>query len=65
MPQPPPIPSELEEGVVDELTRSAKEHHREVVSDESGRTLTVTLHEVRSSVASCCPARIGPNENKR
>ncbi|CAM9274113.1 unnamed protein product [Ectocarpus sp. 12 AP-2014] len=49
IPQPPPIPSELQEGVVDELTRPAKEHQRQVVSDESGRTLTVTLHEVTES----------------
>ncbi|CAB1120065.1 unnamed protein product [Ectocarpus sp. CCAP 1310/34] len=49
IPQPPPIPSELQEGVVDELTRPAKGHQREVVSDESGRTLTVTLHEVTES----------------
>ncbi|CAM9910369.1 unnamed protein product [Ectocarpus sp. 4 AP-2014] len=46
MPQPPPIPSELQESGVDELTRPAKEHQREVVSDECGRTLAVTLHEV-------------------
>ncbi|CAM9390338.1 unnamed protein product [Ectocarpus fasciculatus] len=49
MPQPPPIPSELQEGIVDELTRPVKEPQREVVSDESGRTLTVTLHEVMES----------------
>lgn len=40
------MPTELQEDA-EEAIRLAKERQREVVSDESGRTLTVTLHEVR------------------
>lgn len=41
----PPVPPELQEDA-EESTRLAKERQRDVVSDESGRTLAVTLHEV-------------------
>lgn len=44
--EPPSVPSELQENA-DDAKHAAKERQPDVVSDESGRTLAVTLHEVR------------------
>lgn len=69
MPRLPPVPSEHKQDV-EEATGLDKPRENDVVSDESGRTLAVTLHEVGGAFESKVrrvPRKLnisGPSEGK-